>query len=147
MDCPRWTQFLGPYYGIDHVHEASEDEKSHKCSRMCAIPSEYKYCNRYLKQRFLEKFLGARGVGSKTEGEPQGTTGTVARATGVLDALFFKKPDAMAEFNRTLDDMADNIDTAVGGPWTLCSVNVNVVENVTDKTVALHLAVDYKHTV
>ena len=144
MDCPRWTQFLGPYYGIDHVHEASEDEKSHKCSRMCAVPSMYTRDNEYLRQRFVDKFVKLRGIRMDTNGEPSSPTGTIARATGVVDMFLLSKPNAMDEFNMVLNGMADKIDAAIGGPWTLCSANVSVLENLLDKTVELKIVVEYK---
>ena len=144
MDCPRWKQFLGPYYGIDHVHEASEDEKSHTCSRMCSVPSAYKDYNEYLRQRFVDKFVKLRGIRMETNGEPSSPTGTIAKATGVVDMCFFNEPNAMDEFNKVLDAMADDIDAAIGGPWTLCSANVNVRENLLDKTVMLKIVVEYK---
>ena len=141
MDCPRWTQFLGPYYGIDYVHEASEAEKSHTCSRMCAVPSAYTRDNEFLRQRFVDKFVKLRGIRMATNGEP---TGTIAKATGVFDAFFLNKPNAIDEFNKVLDAMADDIDAAIGGPWALCSANVNVFEDLLDKTTVLKIVVEYK---
>ena len=143
MECPRWAQFFGPYYGIDYVHEASEDEKSHKCNRLCSVPSAYKHGG-YLKQRFLDKFLNQRGIRKATNDQPRSPKGTIARSTGVLEMFFFKNGDAMGEFNRVLDAMADEIDAAIGGSWLLCGINVDITENVVDKMVTMDLTVEYK---